>query len=167
MDSTLTQHKIILAIEKLETKSPISETTRVYQVPSLFVTILANTLNNPFIIFRILSPNPNKNSFSIIEKPLPCDLHLLNLRTISKDKFPSNTALLIYHRFGVDCNIKSQATHEICHIHYEKYPEIPFNFVKISHYQLTKLTGLDETNASVSQSILKPMDLQTLKIHFE
>ncbi|XP_055848547.1 alpha-mannosidase 2 isoform X2 [Episyrphus balteatus] len=108
VDSRLTRHKFWLLIEEMA--PPIKNK---YEVLSTTSNYFANGLRYPPNIYfienlEIRAPVNLRNKVSLISHSLPCDLHLLNLRTLSDEQlelFPSKSALMILHRQGYDCSI--------------------------------------------------------------
>ncbi|GIY58026.1 alpha-mannosidase 2 [Caerostris darwini] len=113
--------RILLEQRSLHFKNlPFQEVSR---YPSLLAHQASLALLHPvFVLVRLdkdAEPNivvrnsdaPLKSSFSPVGVELPCDVHLLNLRTlptISGTLFlPSNSSALFLHRLGFDCNFKT------------------------------------------------------------
>lgn len=88
-----------------------------YQLPSVAAIRLADALNYPVNIYTVEEPNSslsnNKTSkdvitisndrkrVSLISHSLPCDMRLVNLRTLTDEtyhQFPWSSALLMLHR---------------------------------------------------------------------
>ncbi|XP_030049323.1 alpha-mannosidase 2 [Microcaecilia unicolor] len=81
--------------------------------PSLLSHITSSFLNQPFISMAAssdLNVPQLLNAFSPLTSPLPCDVHMLNLRTIQSkvDSAPSDEAALILHRRGFDCRFSNK-----------------------------------------------------------
>ena len=85
-------------------------------VLTLLSHLSLQSLLNPLIIMTDSSPleaGPQMApDFPGLQHDLPCDVHLLNLRTnvaresddgVAASQFPSATALMLLHRVGVDC----------------------------------------------------------------
>ncbi|CAG9768680.1 unnamed protein product [Ceutorhynchus assimilis] len=138
--------------------------------PSLYATHLSNSLNYPAQAFILdqehQSTSPEKLMF--LNKPLPCDVHLLNLRTQSDyeySQFPSNSALMVMHRQGYDCSVSSNYSCEVVKFDSDNNY---FNLVKVQEIELKSLTGLDSIKkfTSLGEVYIEPMSLKTLNITF-
>lgn len=137
--------------------------------PSLYANHLSNLLNYPAGIF-IVDPehqvNVNK-SFKFMNKPLPCDVHLLTLRTQPDavySQFPSSSALMVLHRQGYDCAVNSNYS---CDVHkFDK--DISFEFINVKDIDLKSLTGVETLSnlQSLSDVYIEPMSLKTLNVTF-
>ncbi|KAG8179509.1 hypothetical protein JTE90_005258 [Oedothorax gibbosus] len=91
--------------------------------PTLLAQHASLTLLHPvFILMRLdkeAEPNivlrnpdaPLKSSYTPVGVELPCDIHLLNLRTLPTPSgslfVPTNSSAIFLHRIGFDCNFKA------------------------------------------------------------
>ncbi|XP_074027026.1 alpha-Mannosidase class II b [Leptinotarsa decemlineata] len=141
----------------------------VFSRPSLYANHMSNLLNYPASIF-IVDPEHQTNvnhSFKLLNKPMPCDVHLLTLRTQPDavyPQFPSSSALMVIHRQGYDCAISSNFS---CDIHkFDK--DLEFEFVSVKDIELKSLTGLDTFYSlqRLSEVYIEPMSLKTLNVTF-
>uniref|UniRef100_A0A182NG26 Alpha-mannosidase n=1 Tax=Anopheles dirus TaxID=7168 RepID=A0A182NG26_9DIPT len=132
IDSRLTRHRFWLALETIDPAAPVQPDAAVgsgnaegqkatttgsdpYQLPSIFANALANGLNYPanlFIVERYDESNQLElnRAVRLLRVQFPCDLHVLNLRTLTESNlplFPSNSALLVLQRQGYSCRIGS------------------------------------------------------------
>lgn len=87
--------------------------------PSLLSHITSSFLNHP--VFSMMEKNPVPTlqllgEFSPLLSSFPCDIHLINLRTIQSkvDGKQSDEAALILHRKGFDCRFSSRDTGLLC-----------------------------------------------------
>lgn len=173
VDSRLTRHKFWLTIEELPSLD-IKQSAKEYQVPSLYATSLANSLNYPTHIYFVEKWDDNlnldlRNEMQLFKGSLPCDLHLVNIRTLTEANlplFPSRSALLIFQRFGYDCKINDNLMDGIC-----KETEIKrdlFNIVKLQSVSSSSLTGLRQHGwvQSLSDIKIEPMELKTFNVTF-
>ncbi|KAL1513431.1 hypothetical protein ABEB36_002843 [Hypothenemus hampei] len=137
--------------------------------PSLYATHLSNALNYPAQTFIVdqdhQSATPQK--LNLIKKPFPCDIHLLNLRTLSDfeySQFPSTSALMILHRQGYDCSISTNYTCDIIKFETANY----FEMVNVQSMELKSLTGLESIKnfTDISDLYIEPMSLKTLNVTF-
>lgn len=137
--------------------------------PSLYATHLSNALNYPAQAFIIdqdqQASAPVKLNF--IKRPLPCDVHLLNLRTQSDyeySQFPSTSALLVLHRQGYDCSVSTNYTCDVVKFDSDNY----FELVSVQELELKSLTGLDSIKkiSDLGDVYIEPMSLKTLNVTF-
>uniref|UniRef100_A0A182FA32 Alpha-mannosidase n=1 Tax=Anopheles albimanus TaxID=7167 RepID=A0A182FA32_ANOAL len=134
IDSRLTRHRFWLTLETIDGASRSSATgdngdssenrkpsatedhPAEYQLPSIFANSLANGLNYPanlFIVERYdeTSQIELHRAVQLLAVQFPCDLHILNLRTLTESTlplFPSSSALLVLQRQGYSCRIGSE-----------------------------------------------------------
>uniref|UniRef100_A0A8C5UFN9 Alpha-mannosidase n=1 Tax=Malurus cyaneus samueli TaxID=2593467 RepID=A0A8C5UFN9_9PASS len=117
-DNKITANVFRLLLEKRhgtdvnEEKAPVSFPSLLSHMTSLF-------LNHPFIPMTINADSgvPELiNTFSPLMSSMPCDIHLVNLRTIQAkvDTKPSDEAALILHRKGFDCRFSNKDTGLLC-----------------------------------------------------
>ncbi|XP_051046840.1 alpha-mannosidase 2 [Phodopus roborovskii] len=95
-------------------KSPVS-------YPSLLSHLTSSFLNHPFLplILNVQLSSPAVellNELPLLQSSLPCDIHLVNLRTIQSKmgKGYSDEAALILHRKGFDCHFSSRGMGLYC-----------------------------------------------------
>ncbi|XP_075213020.1 alpha-Mannosidase class II b [Lycorma delicatula] len=162
--------------------------TSEYSKPSLLANHLSLSLLYPSNLFVLEEPQsedeviPHRQrptilpKINLISRPLPCDVHLLNLRTISDQtftQFPSNSALMVLHRQGFACNIPSSIPK--CAISTSDsvnrtafHPRTFFYGLKLDSVVQTTLTGLRTVskNLSFDNVYLPPMNLLTLNVTF-
>ncbi|XP_049285594.1 alpha-mannosidase 2 [Anopheles funestus] len=127
IDSRLTRHRFWLTLETIDTPtaaqpdpppaSNVNEEQKPnadpYQLPSIFANALANGLNYPanlFIVERYDESNQLElnRAVRLLRVQFPCDLHMLNLRTLTESNlplFPSSSSLLVLQRQGYSCRI--------------------------------------------------------------
>ncbi|XP_035246262.1 alpha-mannosidase 2 isoform X2 [Anguilla anguilla] len=116
-DNKITANLFRLLLEK---RNQLDEREKAQPVsyPSLLSHISSMYLNHPLIPmavsldFESISLSP----FSPLASSLPCDVHLVNLRTIQsmEGAGPSNEAALILHRRGFDCEFSNRNTGLLC-----------------------------------------------------
>jgi len=154
-------------------------------VPTIAVHHLSQSLSYPPSLFVVDYENfPSSQSFSLLTKELPCDTHLINLRTISEDKvfdidanIPSNKALTIVQRLGYYCLPENgnNAANRGCGNGNEGkrslfFPGTTFNQVSIKKLTQTSLTGIDNTTfkeiESFSDLIASPFEIKSLILKF-
>ncbi|KAF7278990.1 hypothetical protein GWI33_007795 [Rhynchophorus ferrugineus] len=137
--------------------------------PSLYATHLSNALNYPAQIY-IIDPEHQAtvpDRLKLIKKTLPCDLHLFNLRTqpdYEYAQFPSNNALLVFHRQGYDCSVNANYTCQVSKLDGGNY----FELLSVKDLELKSLTGLDSIRklSNLGEMYIEPMSLKTVNITF-
>lgn len=173
-----------MTIKKLNVKYISGEVVRSFNVPtapvegpkvesfprpSLYAAHLSNALNYPaqtFIVDQDQQASvPDKLRF--LKRPLPCDVHLMNLRTqadFEYSQFPSPNALMILHRQGYDCAINSNYTCNVVKFEPDNY----FETLKVQSIELKSLTGLDSIKKfkDLGDLYLESMSLKTLNVTF-
>uniref|UniRef100_A0AAR5QIW8 Alpha-mannosidase n=2 Tax=Dendroctonus ponderosae TaxID=77166 RepID=A0AAR5QIW8_DENPD len=137
--------------------------------PSLYATHLSNALNYPAQSFIVdqeqQAAAPSKLRF--LKKALPCDVHLLNLRTqadFEYSQFPSTSALMVLHRQGYDCTVSANYSCTVLSFEASNY----FDAVKVQAIELKSLTGLDSIKQfnDLGDLYIEPMSLKTLNVTF-
>lgn len=129
---------------------------------------LSSVLNYPAVILDVNNRMEHlfKPSVSFLQTPYPCDVHLINLRTLPlSDKFylPSNSSLLILHNKNRACNVMDIAT-MTCD---ESMEVNPFRHLGVRNLHSTRLTGMgiktpiDSDNVTVAR-----MEIATYKLDF-
>ncbi|XP_072806896.1 alpha-mannosidase 2x isoform X4 [Vicugna pacos] len=81
--------------------------------PSLLSHLTSMYLNTPVLALPVAKrqlPGPALRSFHPLASSVPCDFHLLNLRTLQAedDSLPSAETALILHRKGFDCGLEAK-----------------------------------------------------------
>lgn len=174
VDSRLTKHRFWLLLEEMP-----SDMTKKYEVLSSTSNYISNGLRYPINIYFIENdeskePPILRKKVNLLSPSLPCDMHLLNLRTLSDEElelFPSTSVLMVLHRQGYDCTIKNQEPDIPCKDFVEKsdsLSEITFNKLSIESIERTSLTGLKTKSIlrSFANISLDPMDVQTFLLKF-
>lgn len=99
----------------LERRTPGREVRKAASAsfPSLLSHLTSMYLNTPVLalpVARRQAPGPALRSFHPLASSLPCDFHLLNLRTLQaeEDGLPSAETALLLHRKGFDCGLEAK-----------------------------------------------------------
>uniref|UniRef100_A0A8C2EM62 Alpha-mannosidase n=1 Tax=Cyprinus carpio TaxID=7962 RepID=A0A8C2EM62_CYPCA len=97
----------------LERRSNTTSDSRPVSFPSLLSHMTSTILNHDVLALPVLSRKhgvPPMRTFAPLAGTLPCDFHLLNLRSIqSQDAYsPSPYTALLLHRLGLDCGLEAQ-----------------------------------------------------------
>lgn len=185
VDSRLTRHQFWLTMESFDGEMPEKESSRKpYNMPSLHAQHLSNALNYPASIFFIEKYDESQQlelykNVELLSYKLPCDLHLMNLRTLTEHNlplFPSKSALLVMHRIGYDCRLSDESGDDNDESYSTKCSKIngKFNNLKffkdihIENVERTTLTGLKSYGfvKSFSSDPMEAMELRTYNITF-
>ena len=142
LDNRDTQHRYWLLFET-RSKSASSSAPESVSLPTQLANQMGRRLNFPPIQF-VCSDNNVKDLLRSqargLERPLSEAVHLFNLRTLTSTasgEKPVNSALLILHRQGADCQFGNQ-------IEFSDNSGLflpSFNGLKISSVELMSLTG--------------------------
>uniref|UniRef100_A0A8C2A5A1 Alpha-mannosidase n=1 Tax=Cyprinus carpio TaxID=7962 RepID=A0A8C2A5A1_CYPCA len=111
-DNKRTANRFRLLLERRSNtvnKSPLLPVS----FPSLLSHMTSTILNHEVLALPVLSRKhgvPPMRTFAPLAGTLPCDFHLLNLRSIqSQDAYsPSPYTALLLHRLGLDCGLEAQ-----------------------------------------------------------
>ncbi|XP_019655802.2 alpha-mannosidase 2x isoform X3 [Ailuropoda melanoleuca] len=140
--------------------------------PSLLGHLTSVCLNTPVLalpVARRQPPGPGLRSFHPLAGSLPCDFHLLNLRTLpaEDDALPSAETALILHRKGFDCGLEAKNLGFNCTTSQGKAAlGSLFHGLDVGFLQPTSLTLLYPL-ASPSNSTdvyLEPMEVATFRL---
>lgn len=182
VDSKLTRHQFWVTMEFFDNEGGDRESNvKLYNVPSLMAQHLSFALNYPANIYIIekydeTEPLTVHKNVQLLNYNLPCDLHIVNLRTLTELKlplFPSRSALLIVQRFGYDCRLSSPADEDS---YAKSCSQIDGKFSKLSLFRdvhveqiermtLTALKSFGEIKSFNSDPI-EPMELRTFNMTF-
>lgn len=179
VDSRLTRHRFWLLVED---KPSSPEYKNNYQVPSLLATRLANELRYPPNIFYVEALDASTvfelkpQALLLSRGALPCDVHLLNLRTLSEESlqlFPSSSALFILQRQGFDCSVGANTDlSAICGFQKQGLSNLEFNSLQVESIETTSLTAMQKSHErsrlkSFADIQLSPMELRTYNVTFK
>lgn len=181
VDNKKTLTKFWLVLEEIKDSSEFSKPSLLSNYLSLGliyppnVFVFETTMNDE--VENVKSKLNLKSKVHLLSKPLPCDTHLLNLRTLSDQaltQFPSSSALLLLHRQGYACNVGSDSSLPKCGLQISNkikstlHPRTFFYGLKTESIIHTSLTGLHKVAKlkSFDEVNLLPMDLMTLNVTF-
>nr|XP_033708059.1 alpha-mannosidase 2x isoform X6 [Tursiops truncatus] len=140
--------------------------------PSLLSHLTSMYLNTPVLALPVAKrqpPGPALCSFRPLASSLPCDFHLLNLRTLQAedDSLPSAETALLLHRKGFDCGLEAKNLGFNCTTSQGKVAlGSLFRGLDVVFLQPTSLTLLYPL-ASPSNSTdiyLEPMEIATFRL---
>ncbi|NXY41705.1 MA2A1 mannosidase, partial [Ceuthmochares aereus] len=117
-DNKVTANIFRLLLERRH-GTDVSEEKASVSFPSLLSHMTSSFLNHPVIPMTTFADSgvPEMvNMFSPLMSSMPCDMHVVNLRTIQSkvDIEPSDEAALILHRKGFDCRFSNRDMGLLC-----------------------------------------------------
>ncbi|XP_054270570.1 alpha-mannosidase 2 [Macrosteles quadrilineatus] len=154
-----------------------------YSKPSLLANYLSLGLLYPPNVF-IFEPQSTDDTgktklnfhskVGLLSKPLPCDVHLMNFRTLADPaftQFPSESALLLLHRQGFACSVATDVSIPKCGVQLSSsafYPRTFFTGLKTKSIVQTSLTGLHKISnvKSFDNISVQAMDIVTVNVTF-
>lgn len=171
-DSIKMEHKFYLTLEFFDDNH--ENINNYYQMPSLLAQHFTYFLNYPVNIFiNNMASMKIRNEVNLFNHKFPCDFHLVNLRSMTDDELewlPSQSALLILHRLGYDCELDNEfLSNKFC----DKsgaFDNIQFvKDLKVLSVERTTLTALESKFSlkSFSQDdIIESMEIRTYNVTF-
>uniref|UniRef100_A0A8C6RC18 Glycosyl hydrolase family 38 C-terminal domain-containing protein n=1 Tax=Nannospalax galili TaxID=1026970 RepID=A0A8C6RC18_NANGA len=169
-DNKITCNRFRLLLERRTMGSEVQDDHST-SYPSLLSHLTSMYLNTPLLALPVATrqlPGPALRSFHPLASTLPCDFHLVNLRTLSaEDNMPSADAALILHRKGFDCGLEAKNLGFNCTTSQGKVSlGSLFYHLDVGFLQPTSLTLLYPL-ASPSNSTdiyLDPMEIATFRL---
>ncbi|XP_072372510.1 alpha-mannosidase 2 isoform X3 [Scyliorhinus torazame] len=172
-DNKITANLFRVLLERRIGGDMQDEGNKAVSYPSLLSHKISSYLNHP-IIPMVVNLNvdgipPLLNLYGPLVSSMPCDMHILNLRTIEgKDEgTPSDEAALIIHRRGFDCRFLNQKTGLFCSTTQGKIPvHNLFRELKIKYLTPSTLTLMHTTqdHNNTRDINLNPMEISTFRI---
>lgn len=186
VDSRLMRHQFWLTMEFFDAEMGERENShKTYHVPSLHAQHLSNALNYPVNIYFIEKYDETQKleinrNVELLSYQLPCDLHIVNLRTLTEHNlplFPSRSALLIMQRIGYDCRLSTgsgsddeESYANRCSQNKGKFNNLKlFKYVALDEVQRTTLTALKslgQVKSFTGDSPMETMELRTYNMTF-
>jgi alpha-mannosidase len=179
VDSRLMRHQFWLT---LETFDDIQKSEKAFNVPSLHAQHLSLALNYPVNTFFIEKYDENQQieivkNVPMLNYQLPCDLHIVNLRTLTEKNlplFPSRSALFITHRFGYDCRLsdsdESDSYINFCMKSKGKFSGLELlkdiELDEVQRTTLTALKSLGQIKSFNDDSTIEAMEIRTFNMTF-
>uniref|UniRef100_A0A8C7R2A1 Alpha-mannosidase n=1 Tax=Oncorhynchus mykiss TaxID=8022 RepID=A0A8C7R2A1_ONCMY len=168
LDNKVTASSFRLLLEK-RAKTDGKLSTLSY--PSLLSHVSSLYLNHPLIPMAVSTEAESRSlsPLSPLASSLPCDVHLVNLRTIQSKEGggPSDEAALILHRKGFDCALSNRNTGLLCattqgKIRMEKlFSELKFQSITPASLTLMHTPDKGSNQEEIS---LKPMEISTYRV---
>ncbi|XP_049727810.1 alpha-mannosidase 2 [Elephas maximus indicus] len=170
-DNKITANLFRILLEKRSVTN-MEEEKKSVSYPSLLSHITSSFLNHPVFPMteKVSSPTPQLlGEFSPLLSSLPCDIHLVNLRTIQSKvgHGPSEEAALILHRKGFDCRFPSRDTGLLCSTTQGKMlVQKLFNKFTVGSLTPSSLSLMHSPPdaRNISEINLSPMEISTFRI---
>ncbi|XP_061232614.1 alpha-mannosidase 2x isoform X5 [Neopsephotus bourkii] len=171
--STLASMFKALGFPGARTGSPEAQDGRPISFPSLLSHITSMHLNAEALVMPVAQEKPAPpplRSFTPLSTTVPCDFHILNLRTLQAEQdesLPSAEAALLLHRKGFDCSLEAKNLGFNCTTSQGKLAlGSLFQGLELGSLQPTSLTLMYPLGAaSNSTNIhLDPMEIATFRI---
>uniref|UniRef100_A0A1A8RM34 Alpha-mannosidase n=3 Tax=Nothobranchius rachovii TaxID=451742 RepID=A0A1A8RM34_9TELE len=117
---------------------------------------------------------PKLHPFLPLHSSLPCDIHLLNLRTLEDPQesgSPSQEVGLLLHRKGFDCSTSPSPAPSCTWTSQEEVNLddlfSPLRFRSVRRTGLTLLRDHDESDSAHKQVLLHPMEISAFRVHLD
>ncbi|KAM4809146.1 alpha-mannosidase 2 [Rhinophrynus dorsalis] len=170
-DNKITSNLFRLLLEE-RTGTDKKEDEKTVSYPSILSHVTSMFLNHPIIPMAVTSDvgvPPLLDAFSPLVSSMPCDVHLLNLRTIQAKEgpSPSDEAALFLHRKGFDCRFTNKDLGLLCSTTQGKIPVYQlFNGFKIESLIPSTLSLMYTSSAAqnISEINMSFMDISTFRI---
>uniref|UniRef100_A0A8C9WQM8 Alpha-mannosidase n=1 Tax=Scleropages formosus TaxID=113540 RepID=A0A8C9WQM8_SCLFO len=170
-DNKITANLFRLLLEKRSETFKVIKSQPEWSYPSLLSHITSMYLNHP-VIPMVVSPNYDSLTFaplSPLRAALPCDVHLVNLRTIQAKEGagPSHEVALILHRRGFDCEFSNRNMGLLCSTTQGKLPMGKlFSELSVQSVTPASLSLMHTLDGGRSQEEiqLKPMEIRTYRV---
>ncbi|XP_065497708.1 alpha-mannosidase 2x isoform X2 [Caloenas nicobarica] len=171
-DNKRTCNRFRLLLERRSTANKVQD-GRPVSFPSLLSHLTSMHLNAEALVLPMAQEKPSPlalRSFLPLSTTLPCDFHILNLRTLQAedDSLPSAETALILHRKGFDCSLEAKNLGFNCTTSQGRLAlGSLFQGLELGSLQPTSLTLMYPLGAAPnSTSIhLDPMEIATFRIH--
>ncbi|OCU02259.1 alpha-mannosidase 2 [Xenopus laevis] len=170
-DNKITSNMFRLLLEKRIGKDE-KEDEKPVSYPSILSHITSLFLNHPVIPMAVTADSGSPvllNAFLPLTSSMPCDVHLLNLRTIQANvgPIPSDEAALILHRKGFDCRFSNKDLGLLCSTTQGKISlRQLFNGFSIESLIPSSLSLMYSSSNSKNTTEIRisPMDINTFRI---
>lgn len=163
LDSRETEHRAWLLLEPREPHSSPSS------LPSLspLATVLSRLQEHPVTVLHSLTAATSvslRSSLSLLSSPLPCDFHLLNLRSWDPRLQPSPQALLTLQRQAPDCGWASLSLQQCTAP--SQPPAISLPLHRDTTFTPVSLTGNHLEERQGDTFLLQPMEIAAYNVTF-
>uniref|UniRef100_A0A8C6UJ81 Alpha-mannosidase n=1 Tax=Neogobius melanostomus TaxID=47308 RepID=A0A8C6UJ81_9GOBI len=127
------------------------------------LTLIKRTESLYHLLLEVQTRNPPLRPFAALGSSLPCDLHLLTLRTLESEQEagrPSQEAALLLHRKGFDCGSAPSRRHSARGAHTRRYMHAPAH----AHSPLNSRQEGFKSVAAPGSTLLYPHYMFRLKL---
>ncbi|KAL7988869.1 hypothetical protein Chor_007788 [Crotalus horridus] len=170
-DNKITANLFQLLLEKRKEVN-MKEEQSLVSYPSILSHVTSSFINHPMIPMITSAGNfaPSLlNTFSPLISSMPCDMHIVNLRTIQSktDSGPSEEAALILHRKGFDCRFENTDLGLPCSTTQGKLRVHKlFNKFHVENLIPTSLSLMHSSPdaRNISEISMNPMEINTYRI---
>ncbi len=180
-DNLPTQTSFVLLLEDRQADAE-AQARHTVPMQSLAAQHASSALLYPAAVFivdsadALSSASLPKARALLIDQPLPCNVHLVGLRTLSESsrtleaELPSNSALMTLHNRGYDCSVPV----EIPRCDVAAHSDRPFHAdtqligLRLKEIKATTLTGLElkGTVPDFGSITIRPMELSSFNVTF-
>nr|XP_048721949.1 alpha-mannosidase 2x isoform X3 [Caretta caretta] len=173
-DNKRTCNRFRLLLERRTTANKVQD-SRPISFPSLLSHMTSMHLNAEVLAMPVTQEKPAPpalRSFQPFSGTVPCDFHILNLRTLQAEdeSLPSAEMALILHRKGFDCGLEAKHLGFNCTTSQGKFSlGSLFHGLELGFLQPTSLTLMYPLGAASPNSTvihMDPMEIATFRIHF-
>ncbi|XP_055518569.1 alpha-mannosidase 2x isoform X1 [Leucoraja erinacea] len=169
-DNKVTCNRFRILLERRTTTSKVQD-SRPVSFPSLLSHVTSMLLNHEVLVMPVTPQQqsaPPIRSWRLLSAAIPCDFHLLNIRTLQSEvvSAPGLEAALILHRKGFDCGLEARSLGFNCTTTQGKLSVGSlFQGLDVVNLQPSSLTLL-YTAKPVNSSLvfLRPMEIATFRI---
>uniref|UniRef100_A0A8C9VFU6 mannosyl-oligosaccharide 1,3-1,6-alpha-mannosidase n=1 Tax=Scleropages formosus TaxID=113540 RepID=A0A8C9VFU6_SCLFO len=166
---TANKFRILLERRAGASKVPKEEPLGPISFPSLLSHMTSAILNHEVLALPVVPKKrgvPPLRTFSPLSAALPCDIHLLNLRSIQgqvlPEHVPSPYTALILHRKGLDCSLEAQNPGFNCSTTQGRVSHSMVSSLSTPMSLSLMFSSTPLTNTSVIH--LDPMEISTFRI---
>uniref|UniRef100_UPI00398EEFB9 alpha-mannosidase 2x isoform X3 n=1 Tax=Pristiophorus japonicus TaxID=55135 RepID=UPI00398EEFB9 len=169
-DNKVTCNRFRILLERRATSNKVQE-SRPVSFPSLLSHITSMHVNHAVLAMPI-TPQPHNippiRSWRPLSTPIPCDFHILNMRTLQSEMVsaPGLETALILHRKGFDCGLEAKNVGFNCTTTQGKLSlRGLFHGLDVRSVQPMSLSLLYPTEPFNSSLVsLRPMEISTFRI---
>lgn len=144
--------------------------------PSLVAHQLSEAMLYPATVFVVEQDAEHvlRPSVKLLSHPVPCDVHLMNVRTMTDpvfQQFPARSALMVLHRKGYDCGVATGYRVPDCEVHADRSvfsPDAVLGGFRALRLAKTSLSGIHQLDAidRIDGVQVAPMDLAAFNVTF-
>lgn len=161
LDNKLTMTKYILTVEQSDNE--LSDGKFTY--PSLQSNVISEFLNHPLQkLYTSINSDIFLPSFVPLQQPLPCDVFIVNLKTLFKSDLTYNGTSLILHRKGFRCGFHGYGIP--CTSKEVNVASVLPGASEVRETSLTHLVKKDE-NVNLEKLYVPPMELKSYIVYLK